>query len=70
MLDTLRKGRRRQEPANPNKYKYYRRCDALLPEYNTIVAVVKFSAHVQPDGAFASNNFVITAWGVYIYREG
>ncbi|MFQ5859855.1 MAG: hypothetical protein ACE5LU_30030, partial [Anaerolineae bacterium] len=27
LLDTLRKGRRRQEPANPNKYKYYRRCD-------------------------------------------
>lgn len=70
LLDTLRKGRRRQEPANPNKYKYYRRCDALPPEYNTIVVVVKFSTHVQPNGTFASNNFVITAWGVYVYREG
>jgi len=67
LLDTLRKGRRRQGPAAPNKYKYSRHCDALPPEYNTIVVVVKFSAQMQPDGTFAPNNFVITAWGVYIY---
>ena len=70
LLDTLRKERRRQDPANPSKYKYYRRCDALPPEYNTIIVVVKFSTQVRPDGTFASNNFVITAWGTYIHREG
>ena len=70
LLDTLRKGRRRQEPANPSKYKYYRRCDALPLEYNTIVVVVKFATRVRLDGTFASNNFVITAWGTYIRHEG
>lgn len=70
VLDTLRKGRRRQDPANPSKYKYYRRCDALPPEYNTIIVVVKFSTQVRPDGTFASNNFVITAWGTYIHQKG
>ena len=67
LLDTLREGRRRQDPANPSKYKYHRCCDALPTEYNTIVVVVKFSTQVRPDGTFASNN---TAWGTYIHREG
>jgi hypothetical protein len=70
LLDTLRKGRRTQEPTDPGKYKYWRHCDALSLEYNAIVVVVKFSTRIQADGAFAPNNFVITAWGTYIHREG
>jgi hypothetical protein len=69
LLNTLRKGRRRQEPADPGKYKYYRQCDALPLDYNTIVIVVKFSAQMQADGTFVSNNFVVTGWGAYIHRE-
>lgn len=41
-LDTLRLGRRKQDPMNPNKYKYYRECQALLPDYNHLVVIVLF----------------------------
>jgi hypothetical protein len=70
LLDTLRKGRRTQDPLDPHKYKYHRRCDTLPFDYNTIVVVVKFSTHIRADGGFVPNNFVITAWGAYIHREG
>ena len=69
LLDTLRKGQRVQDPLDPHKYKYRSRCDALPLDYNTIVVVVKFSTRVQTDGGLASNNFVITAWGVYVHQE-
>lgn len=29
-----------------------------------------FKTQMQADGTFAPNNFVITAWATYIYREG
>ncbi len=69
LLDTLKKGRRRQDPTDPGKYKYYKPCDALPLDYNTMVLVVKFSAHIQADGTFESNNFVVTGWGAYIHRK-
>jgi len=70
LLDSLHKGRRRQQPEDASRYKYYQSCVELPPEYNTIVVVVKFTTQMQADGAFAPNNFVITAWATYIYREG
>jgi hypothetical protein len=69
LLDTLRKGQRTQDQLDPRKYKYHCRCDALPLDYNTIVVVVKFSTHIQAESGFAPNNFVITAWGVYLHRE-
>ena len=70
LLDTLRKGRRQQQPEDPRRYKYYRYAVSLPPGYNTIVVVVKFTTQLSTDGAFAPNNFVITAWATYVYREG
>jgi len=68
VLNTLRHGRRRQKPLVPNEYKYYRRCDDLPRQYNCIVVVVAFTTRELPDGLFAANNFVKTAWGMYIHR--
>jgi len=65
VLDTLRKGRRRQEALDPARYKYYRACPALPPGYNTIVVVVKLGTRLLPEDGFEPNNFVITAWGVH-----
>jgi hypothetical protein len=70
LLNTLRKGKRHQQPEDPNRYKYYQYCFDLLPDYNTIVVVVKFTTQIQADGTYVANNFVITAWATYIYREG
>ena len=70
VLNTLKTGRRKQEPAEPYKYRYYKRCDDLLPDYNHIVVIVVFTIGEHPDGTTFHNNFVTTAWPVYIYREG
>ena len=73
-LDTLRFGHRKQNPLRPNKYKYYRRCDDLWPEYNHIVVVVLFSE--RPDeagrsgGQYVANNYVTNVWAVYIHSRG
>ncbi len=70
LLNTLRTGRRRQEAAEPYKYRYYKRCADLLPDYNCIAVIVVFTIRKHPDGTIFHNNFVTTAWPVYIYREG
>jgi len=69
VLETLKTGRRRQEAAEPNKYKYRKPCDDLLPHFNYIVVVVVFTFRRRSDGTVFRNNFVTTAWPVDIYRE-
>ena len=69
LLDALRTGRRRQEPADPSKYRYYKRCDSLLPDFNHIVVIVVFTVRQRPDGTTFRNNFVTTSWPTYIYRK-
>ena len=68
-LETLRRGRRRQESLDPNRYRYRRRCAALPPEFSHIVVAVVFRYEEQPDGTQLPNNFVTSAWGVDIYSE-
>jgi hypothetical protein len=69
VLDTIRLGRRHQDPLDPDKFKYYRPCEAFLPEYNHIVAVVLFRSERKADGTEIPNNFVVTVWTVYIYPK-
>jgi hypothetical protein len=63
VLDTLRRGRRRQERRDPQRYRYQRECLTLRDGNNYITVVVVFSFQEQPDGELAANNFVTTAWG-------
>lgn len=70
VLETLRRGRRRQETLDPNRYRYRRPCAMLPPEFNRIVVAVVFRYQEQPDGTWYSNNFVTSAWGIDIYDEG
>lgn len=67
VLDTIRNGRHKQKPLTPNEYKYFKRCDTLPPHYNAIIVVVAFTWQKQ-DGTVVSNNFVKTAWEVYVHR--
>lgn len=69
VLETLKTGQRKQEPAQPNKYRYYKRCDELLPEHNHIVVMVVFTFREWPDGTVFPNNFVTSSWPVYIYPK-
>ena len=68
-LETLRTGRRQQDPLAPNEYRYYRQFDALLPENNHLVVIVVFRTRLDEYGKYISNNFVITGWAQYIYAK-
>ncbi|WP_157912867.1 hypothetical protein [Candidatus Promineifilum breve] len=67
---TLQKGRRRQEPLNPRKYRYVYPFDDLPDEFNHIVAIVLFGFDVDERGATIQNNFVATAFLKHIHLKG
>lgn len=66
-LETVRRGRRKQDPLNPRKYKYYRVCERLLPDFNHLVIVVVFEERTDESGQRVPNNYVTTVWAVFIY---
>lgn len=68
-LETLRAGRRQQDPLAPNEYRYYKKFDALLPENNHLIVIVVFRTRLDEYGKYVSNNFVITGWAQYIYSK-
>ena len=70
VLKAIQVGRRKQDAMDPCKYKYQRYCADLLPEYNHIVVVVIFKKRVDESGLFVANNFVLSAWGVFIHPKG
>jgi hypothetical protein len=63
LIETLKKGKRKQDPFDQTKYKYYRYFNNLEKGYNHIIAVVKF----KNIGEEKQNNFVLTAYQVFIY---
>ena len=65
-LETLRMGRRKQDPLIPNEYRYYRRFDELLPENNHLILIVVFKTQLDEHGGYVANNFVVTGWVNYI----
>jgi hypothetical protein len=48
---------------------YLKAIDILESEYNSIVVVVKFSKMEDEQGRSVSNNFVLTAYPVFIYGK-
>lgn len=69
-LETLRSGHRKQDPLIPNKYRYYKRFDELLPENNHLVLIVVFKTQLDEQGKYVPNNFVVTGWANYIRPKG
>ena len=59
---TLQKGRRRQEPLNPRKYRYSHLFDDLPNGFNNVVAIVLFGFDVNERGKTIPNNYVATAF--------
>ena|SRR3712207_5506470 len=61
LKETIRRGQRKQDMLNPQKYRYSHVFDAL-PEYNThIVAIVLFR-FTEADGTILPNNYIVTAY--------
>ena len=67
---TIQGGRRRQEPLNPRKYRYFHRFDMLPDDVNHIISVVMFGFDVDEHGQTVPNNFVTTAFFKHIRIQG
>ena len=65
-VETIRKGRRKQDPLIPNEYRYFKQFDGLLSENNHLIAVVVFKTQLDAKGNYISNNFVVTGWAKFI----
>ncbi len=68
-LDTLRYGHRQQNPFVPNKYRYYKKFNELLPENNHLVLIAIFKMQLDQQGNYVPNNFVVTGWANYFRPE-
>jgi hypothetical protein len=60
--ETIRLGRRQQDPYDPNSYKYYRAFPNLPDDNNHLVVCVRFRWVTQPDGTVEEEKFVTTAY--------
>jgi hypothetical protein len=66
----LQKGRRRQEPLNPRKYRYAYPVDDLPNDFNHVVVIVLFGFDVDERGLTNPNNFVATAFLKHFRPKG
>lgn len=67
---TIQQGRRRQEPLNPRKYRYYHAFDDLPDDVNHVVAIVLFGFDINESGQTVPNNYVATAFFKHIRLKG
>lgn len=63
---TLRRGKRRQEPLNPRKYRYVMYFQNLPDDFNHMVAIVLFGVVVDVHGESKPNNWLATAFMKHI----
>lgn len=62
LIETIRQGKRKQNPYNQRKYRYSRKFGDLA-EYNThIIAIVLFGYRENRDGKPVQNNYIVTAY--------
>ena len=63
---TIRRGRRRQEPLNLRKYRYFHYFEDLPDHVNHIVVIVFFSFEIDQKGQTLPNNYVVTSFFKHI----
>ena len=62
LAETIRLGRRRQDPYDPNSYQYYRYFPDLPDDNTHLVVCVRFRWHIDKDGTVWEEKFVTTAY--------
>jgi len=62
LAETIRLGRRRQDPYDPNGYQYYRSFPDLPDDNTHLVVCVRFRWPTAPDGTVREEKFVTTAY--------
>ena len=60
--ETIRRGRRRQDPYDPQSFKYYAACPDLPNDNSHVVVCVRFRWATEPDGTVREEKFVTTAY--------
>jgi len=69
LLETIRRGRRKQDRLDPGKYQYSMGFDDLPIGFTHVIVLVKFSWKAGPKGGEVPNHFVLTAYQVYRGRR-
>ena len=64
VLATIKYGRRKQQPRDPQAYVYYHPCNTLPALYTGIQVVVVFRLNWDEVIEVRANNFIVTAWGI------
>lgn len=62
LQSTIRRGTRRQDPLNPQKYQYSYSFDRLNDDNTHVVAVVLFRFREDVGGRPVPNNYIVTAY--------
>jgi hypothetical protein len=62
LRETIRRGRRHQDPYDPQSYKYYALFSDLPDDNTHIVVCVRFQWITEPDGSIQEEKFVTTAY--------
>jgi hypothetical protein len=60
--ETLRTGKRRQDPLNPQKYRYSKPFDNLADDNTHIVVIILFRFRENAERRPEANNYVVTAY--------
>ena len=62
LKEAILSGRRKQDPLNPQKYRYVKPFDDLAEDNTHIIAIVLFRFSEGPGGEPVSNNYIVTAY--------
>lgn len=62
LQETIRHGRRRQIPLQPQKYEYSKSYSYLVDDNTHIIALVLFRIRENEQGRPVANNYVVTAY--------
>ncbi len=62
LKETIKTGSRKQDPLNPQKFRYSKEFGDLPADNTYIVAIVLFGARGNDIGEIVSNNFIVTAY--------
>jgi hypothetical protein len=62
LKETIQSGRRKQDPLNPQKYRYVKLFNDLAEDNTHIIAIVLFRFSEGPGGEPVLNNYVVTAY--------
>lgn len=62
LKETIQSGYRRQDPLNPQKYRYSKAFDDLVEDNTHIIAIVLFRFRESEAGRPIANNYIVTAY--------